>query len=227
MDVPDRTLQLVLHYDGAGFAGWQRQREARTVQGVLESALTRLTQRYVPVLGAGAHRCGGACTRAGRGGTGHRAVDGRGAPARAKRRAADGYLGRRRDRDGARVPRALQRGCATLHLPGRHRCGRVLALSSHPRTRRRRPARCRGPPCNRDPAPRRARVSWLCRATDRPGARRSPVRRLARAVDRAPGRARVHDRGEPVSFTIWSDSSWVPCSTPRLGVGTLAMLRVF
>lgn len=49
----DRTLQLVLHYDGAGFAGWQRQRDARTVQGVLEAALERLTQGHVPVLGAG------------------------------------------------------------------------------------------------------------------------------------------------------------------------------
>ena len=48
-----RALQLVLHYDGAGFAGWQRQREARTVQGVLEAALERLTRAHVPVLGAG------------------------------------------------------------------------------------------------------------------------------------------------------------------------------
>lgn len=48
-----RTLQLVLHYDGARFAGWQRQREARTVQGVLEAALERLTRAHVPVLGAG------------------------------------------------------------------------------------------------------------------------------------------------------------------------------
>ena len=32
-------MQLVLHYDGAGFSGWQRQPATRTVQGVLESAL--------------------------------------------------------------------------------------------------------------------------------------------------------------------------------------------
>jgi tRNA pseudouridine38-40 synthase len=49
----DRTLQLVLHYDGARFAGWQRQREARTVQGELEAVLARLCGRPVPVLGAG------------------------------------------------------------------------------------------------------------------------------------------------------------------------------
>lgn len=48
-----RTLQLVLHYDGAGFAGWQRQRSERTVQGVLEDALARLCAEPVKVLGAG------------------------------------------------------------------------------------------------------------------------------------------------------------------------------
>lgn len=48
-----RTLQLVLHYDGAGFAGWQRQPDARTVQGDMEQALTRLCGTPVPVLGAG------------------------------------------------------------------------------------------------------------------------------------------------------------------------------
>ncbi len=52
-DASERSLQLVLQYDGAQFAGWQRQREARTVQGVLELALERLTRRHVPVLGAG------------------------------------------------------------------------------------------------------------------------------------------------------------------------------
>ena len=31
--------QLVLHYDGGGFSGWQRQADVRTVQGELEAAL--------------------------------------------------------------------------------------------------------------------------------------------------------------------------------------------
>ncbi len=48
-----RTLQLVLQYDGAGFAGWQRQPETRTVQGVLEEAMQRLCETHVNVLGAG------------------------------------------------------------------------------------------------------------------------------------------------------------------------------
>ena len=46
-------VQLVLHYDGAGFSGWQRQPATRTVQGVLESALERLCNAPVGALGAG------------------------------------------------------------------------------------------------------------------------------------------------------------------------------
>lgn len=48
-----RSLQLVLHYDGTGYSGWQRQPDARTVQGELEKVLERLCNRPVPVLGAG------------------------------------------------------------------------------------------------------------------------------------------------------------------------------
>lgn len=48
-----RTLQLVLQYDGTRFAGWQRQPDERTVQGVVEEALEKLCGRHVAVLGAG------------------------------------------------------------------------------------------------------------------------------------------------------------------------------
>jgi tRNA pseudouridine38-40 synthase len=51
--MPERTLQLVLHYDGARFAGWQRQPDARTVQGALEQTLARLCAAPVAALGAG------------------------------------------------------------------------------------------------------------------------------------------------------------------------------
>ncbi len=46
-------MQLVLHYDGAEFAGWQRQPAQRTVQGVLEDALAQLCGSPVAALGAG------------------------------------------------------------------------------------------------------------------------------------------------------------------------------
>ena len=49
-----RTVQLVLHYDGARFAGWQRQAEGvRTVQGTIEAVVERLAGVRVTVQGAG------------------------------------------------------------------------------------------------------------------------------------------------------------------------------
>lgn len=49
----ERTVQLVLHYDGARFSGWQRQPDQRTVQGVVEQALERLCGGPTPALGSG------------------------------------------------------------------------------------------------------------------------------------------------------------------------------
>ena len=46
-------MQLVLHYDGSGFSGWQRQPEQRTVQGVVEHALERLCGQPTTALGSG------------------------------------------------------------------------------------------------------------------------------------------------------------------------------
>jgi tRNA pseudouridine38-40 synthase len=51
--MPERTVQLVLQYDGSRFVGWQRQPSRRTVQGVLESVLERLFERPATVVGAG------------------------------------------------------------------------------------------------------------------------------------------------------------------------------
>lgn len=52
-ETPLRSVQLVLHYDGARFAGWQRQPDARTVQGDVEAALARLCATPIAVTGAG------------------------------------------------------------------------------------------------------------------------------------------------------------------------------
>jgi tRNA pseudouridine38-40 synthase len=46
-------VQLVLHYDGAAFSGWQRQPNQRTVQGELEAALGRICATPVAALGSG------------------------------------------------------------------------------------------------------------------------------------------------------------------------------
>jgi tRNA pseudouridine38-40 synthase len=49
----ERTVQLVLHYDGGGFSGWQRQPGQRTVQGVVEDALERLCSTHIAAIGSG------------------------------------------------------------------------------------------------------------------------------------------------------------------------------
>lgn len=49
----ERNVQLVLHYDGSGFSGWQRQPEQRTVQGVVEHTLERLCGQATVALGSG------------------------------------------------------------------------------------------------------------------------------------------------------------------------------
>lgn len=51
--MPSRSIQLVLHYDGARFSGWQRQPTDRTVQGVIETAVSRICDEPITVVGAG------------------------------------------------------------------------------------------------------------------------------------------------------------------------------
>lgn len=46
-------LQLVLHYDGTDFSGWQRQPDRRTVQGELETSLARVCAQPIAALGSG------------------------------------------------------------------------------------------------------------------------------------------------------------------------------
>jgi tRNA pseudouridine38-40 synthase len=48
-----RTVQLVLHYDGTAFAGWQVQPQQRTVQGELERVLADLCGQRIVAQGAG------------------------------------------------------------------------------------------------------------------------------------------------------------------------------
>lgn len=48
-----RTVRATVEYDGAGFRGFQRQRSARTVQGVLEAAILAATGESATVAGAG------------------------------------------------------------------------------------------------------------------------------------------------------------------------------
>jgi tRNA pseudouridine38-40 synthase len=44
---------LTLSYDGTDFHGWQRQPQRRTVQGVIESTLAKITRNKISIIGAG------------------------------------------------------------------------------------------------------------------------------------------------------------------------------
>ncbi len=48
-----RNIRLVLSYDGSDFGGWQRQKNARTVQEELEKALARMHGHPLPTVAAG------------------------------------------------------------------------------------------------------------------------------------------------------------------------------
>ena len=59
----ERNILLTIEYDGSGFSGWQRQPQARTVQGRLEEVLSRVCATEIKVNGtsrtdAGVHALG-------------------------------------------------------------------------------------------------------------------------------------------------------------------------
>lgn len=61
-----KNVKLVLEYDGTDFFGWQKQKDLRTVQGVIESALGEIFDRPVKIIGsgrtdAGVHAWGQVC----------------------------------------------------------------------------------------------------------------------------------------------------------------------
>ena len=48
----DRTLKMTIAYDGAGFHGWQRQADVRTVQEDLEETAKRIIRHPLNIVGA-------------------------------------------------------------------------------------------------------------------------------------------------------------------------------
>jgi len=52
-DRPLRNIKLLLSYDGTDFSGWQRQKNERTVQEVIEKALEKLHKKSVTLTGSG------------------------------------------------------------------------------------------------------------------------------------------------------------------------------
>jgi tRNA pseudouridine38-40 synthase len=48
-----QNYKVSISYDGTDFSGWQRQPGKRTIQGVLEESLTKITRKKIQVIGAG------------------------------------------------------------------------------------------------------------------------------------------------------------------------------
>ena len=49
----EKTLAMILEYDGTNFSGWQIQPNARTIQQEIENAMKVLTGRDISIIGAG------------------------------------------------------------------------------------------------------------------------------------------------------------------------------
>ena len=48
-----RNIKLLLAFDGTGYAGWQKQKSEKTIQGVIEEGLQVMTGEYYCLHGAG------------------------------------------------------------------------------------------------------------------------------------------------------------------------------
>ena len=48
-----KRVALLVQYDGSNYSGWQRQKNATTVQEILESALFKITHQVINTFAAG------------------------------------------------------------------------------------------------------------------------------------------------------------------------------
>ncbi len=48
-----RNIRLIVSYDGSSYGGWQRQKNAPSIQGELEAAIAKMHGRVLPVFAAG------------------------------------------------------------------------------------------------------------------------------------------------------------------------------
>ena len=48
-----QNYHILISYDGTDYFGWQRQSEKKTIQGLIENALSKIVSRPIPVVGSG------------------------------------------------------------------------------------------------------------------------------------------------------------------------------
>ncbi|MCX7635171.1 MAG: hypothetical protein N2Z74_05435, partial [Syntrophales bacterium] len=49
----ERTIKMVVEYDGTNYRGWQRQRNGLSIQEVLEDKIAVITGKSVKIVGSG------------------------------------------------------------------------------------------------------------------------------------------------------------------------------
>ncbi|HHY04449.1 MAG TPA: tRNA pseudouridine synthase A [Thermoanaerobacterales bacterium] len=47
------NIKILIEYDGTGYHGWQRQKNALSIQEVLEDAISSITRETIKIIGAG------------------------------------------------------------------------------------------------------------------------------------------------------------------------------
>lgn len=50
---PHQTYKIIISYDGTDYYGWQRQPDKRSIQGLLEDSLKKISSQKIAVTGAG------------------------------------------------------------------------------------------------------------------------------------------------------------------------------
>lgn len=53
MGIRYKNIKLTIEYDGTNYSGWQRQKNCPTIQGMIESAITKMTGQKTTLIGSG------------------------------------------------------------------------------------------------------------------------------------------------------------------------------
>ncbi len=53
LDIRYKNIKIVIEYDGSQYSGWQRQKDCPSIQGIIESAICKMTGEQVTLIGSG------------------------------------------------------------------------------------------------------------------------------------------------------------------------------
>ena len=53
MEIRYKNIKLIIEYDGSNYSGWQRQKDHPSIQGIIESAIAKMTGQQTNLIGSG------------------------------------------------------------------------------------------------------------------------------------------------------------------------------